>query len=441
MLEAITDFWKPLRKMQPQTKSKLSELRLGSEINFGYLPQASLSNRRLKVTAINSYQFGTDVLTSFVLSQENDLDVSLIVAQSQDEQYLAISRKLSISERIKLFEDRAIDNVINKNEISKITCRDNIPELKGWLIGSYKREIKGMKGFLHRADLRDDANKTNNSDEFLYSLLGSDSNEHALEIEAYKDGQIDVYATIYRRTSDIANINNEVSTQPTQIVKLVSINDINEEDKEAYISEETNNLEDLYRPNIPVLNSPVISKNTEAVQLKDMELPQLEPTILEPKIEKETIIIAETVNDNSNNNLKENEDMLNQNTSSINGANGTTHNDFPVTLSPVARQDIRTISKAPAALDNESVECELHVANQIIEEAIRSEMRLSDVVRRIIALPVSHKEAVQIPITLADDDYALLAIRYGISASDRNAIKLRIIQDLGDFSGSKKKNS
>ena len=99
------------------------------------------------------------------------------------------------------------------------------------------------------------------------------------------------------------------------------------------------------------------------------------------------------------------------------------------------------MSKMTNGMDNESIECELRVANQIIDEAIRNEMRLSDVVRRIIELPVAHQEAVQIPINLADEDYSLLAIRYGIPSSDRNAIKLRIIQDLGDFSGSKKKLS
>ena len=41
----------------------------------------------------------------------------------------------------------------------------------------------------------------------------------------------------------------------------------------------------------------------------------------------------------------------------------------------------------------------------------------------------------RIPVTLSDEDYALLAIRYGITSSDRNAIKRRILEDLNDFSG------
>jgi hypothetical protein len=64
-------------------------------------------------------------------------------------------------------------------------------------------------------------------------------------------------------------------------------------------------------------------------------------------------------------------------------------------------------------------------------------MRLTDIVRRIIELPVAYPESVQIPMSLTDEDYSLLAIRYSIPSSDRNAIKRRIIEDLNDFSGKK----
>ena len=101
------------------------------------------------------------------------------------------------------------------------------------------------------------------------------------------------------------------------------------------------------------------------------------------------------------------------------------------------KADIKAVSRPVGGMDNESIECDLRVANKIIDEAIRNEMRLSDVVRRIVELPVAHQEAVQIPVALTEEDYSLLAIRYGISASDRHAIKKRIIEDLNSFSGKK----
>ena len=99
------------------------------------------------------------------------------------------------------------------------------------------------------------------------------------------------------------------------------------------------------------------------------------------------------------------------------------------------------MSKQVSTFLSESIDCDLHVANKIIDEAIRNEMRLTDIVRRIIELPVAYPESVQIPITLTDEDYALLAIRYGISSSDRNAIKRRILEDLNDFSGDARKTA
>ncbi|NBO19838.1 MAG: hypothetical protein EBV03_11590, partial [Proteobacteria bacterium] len=93
---------------------------------------------------------------------------------------------------------------------------------------------------------------------------------------------------------------------------------------------------------------------------------------------------------------------------------------------------------AGSTFGSDGIECDLRVANKIIDEAIRNEMRLTDIVRRIIELPVSNPESVQIPMNLTDEDYQLLAIRYSIPASDRGAIKRRIVEDLNDFSGKKK---
>lgn len=428
MLDAITDFWKPLKKSQAQEKNRFADLQIGSVVSFGYVPQAIISGRKFTVTAINSYQFGTDVLTSFVLARENDAEVSMIIADAQGSQYLAISRKLSTSERDRLFAGNSVQEIIKNPTVSKLNCRDNVPELKGWLVNNYKREIQGIKGFLHRADFRDGNDKLNSGEEFQYSLLGSDSSEHALEIEAYPNGRTEIYATIYRRTNDITEIIYTPSFQHPKIelpkIELISQN---------------------FAP-LPVITEaekyvekPEIIKLPEITKLEDIDLPQLTPTPLEPKIEPETT--QETK-------IKENKTM--NMTSTMNaepksfGSNGQNYNGSANNnnANGIAKQEIGLMNKQLnniGNMDGESINCDLKVANQIIEEAIRNEMRLSDVVRRIIELPVAHQESVQIPITLSDDDYSLLAIRYGIPSSDHNAIKNRIIQDLGDFSGSKRK--
>lgn len=440
MLDVIADFWKPIKKAPPQNKPKLADLKIGSVLSFGYMPQMAISGRKFTVSAINTYQFGADVLTSFVLSRENEVDISMIVADAQGSQYLAISRKLSAAELEKLFLENAITAITNKTDASKLSCKDNVPELKGWLASEYKREIQGMRGFLHSGDFRGGSDKLESGDEFSYTLLGSDSNEHALEVETYKDGRVEVYATIYRKTSDISNVVYEPTNSMHKAdVKLVSQNSDVSPVAKALLA--------------PVLNSetlaPVLVKEDkkEVIKLEDAPLPELKPTPLAPIIEK-----SELVEDEKKNEEKPTEKLIEKlpeekkemsitptissETKSF-GSNG--HNYNGTVNGSAGKIEMKSEGKVANGMDSESISCDLKVANQIIDEAIRSEMRLSDVVRRIIELPVAHQEAVQIPVTLSDDDYSLLAIRYGVSASDHNAIKARIIQDLGDFSGDKRK--
>lgn len=463
MLEAITDFWKPNKKSQQPAKLKLAELQIGSVIGFGYVPQAALSGRRFKVAAINSYQFGKDVLTSFVLSNEKDAEISMIIAEAQGEQYLAISRRLSANDRNKLFDSAAINEIISKNENTKFTCRDNVPELKGWLVSNYKREIQGMSGNIYKYDFRKERNEALTGEEFQYTLLGSNSNEHAIEIEDYGNGRVDIYATIYRRTSDIAEMIYLPKDQPIEQksdLKLVSKDEKSQQPVKEQVAEPVVVAKEVEKsaPVVETAKTPEVKeqpkeeavkieeKKVEPVKLEDVDLPQMVATPLVEKLNKDEIEkeIKEELqkNETTKNNNEENKDMsltaVSTNEVKPNLTNGAVPS-FGSTPSKDLKQEIAVNKNANNGMDNEAIECELRVANQIIEEAIRNEMRLSDVVRRIIELPVAHQESVHIPLNLADEDFSLLAIRYGIPASDRNAIKSRIIQELGDFSGSKKK--
>ncbi len=130
-------------------------LQIGSSLGFGFVPQAILSGRRLAVSAINTYQFGEEALTSFVLTQGKEPGVSMIVAEAEGEQYLAISRRISISDRMKMFESKDLEDVMDKRQKStRLPRKDASPDFKGWVVASYKREMQGMKGRLFKGDFR-----------------------------------------------------------------------------------------------------------------------------------------------------------------------------------------------------------------------------------------------------------------------------------------------
>jgi hypothetical protein len=447
MLDALSDFWKPMKKSAQQDKLQPEQLQIGSTIGFGFVPQPSLSGHRLTVTSVNTYQFGDEALTSFVLTQEKDAGVSMIVAESEGEQYLAISRRIPIGERMKMFDSKDLENIMDNPDTAQLVCKEMPLDFKGWQVSNYKREIQGLNGRIYKGDFR----KTplpapSQAQEFKYTLLVSESNEHAIEIEKYNDGRVEMYATIYRRVSDIgeiahparaelnrpdlklASVSSEKSAGPITSKSAPSVESKpaapKEEAKPSAIFSETkpDNAEPIKLQEFP---KPVETKPVpEEKKVEVASKPQSQPYVAAPaaptpvKQEKKTMAMMETAKNGSADN-----------------------NPKFASITPAAefKQEVRTVNKTMNGMDSEAIECDLRIANKIIDEAIRNEMRLSDVVRRIIELPVSHQEAVHIPVNLSDEDYALLAIRYGITASDRGAIKKRIFEDLNDFSGGKKK--
>lgn len=451
MLDAIADFWKPVKRLQAQMKLKTEELQVGSVLVFGFVPQPSLSGRKFTVTAINTYKFGADVLTSFVLSQEKDAGASMIIADTGGEQYIAVSRRISVADRNKIFSADDIDTVVNYAEAKNIHTKEVTPEYKGWVAPHYKREIHGVKGQLYKGDHRAGLISGQSSMDFAYTLLVSDNNEHALEIEKYDDGRIEVYATVYRRMSDVGEVSHPDGTQaPRADVKLVS----ETAPKFEPPAKPAPKLGETVAPAVPEKKISFESKPVEKPEVKipepkapEVKIPEVKaPEIKTPEPEPEIpeVKAADVQEHVVSTPMKLQEfpaEAVAKKTVEEAPIQATAMQTAVIIQSssqPYIKQEIKAVNNETSNFVNESIDCELHVANKIIDEAIRNEMRINDVVRRVIGLPVSQQESVQIPVTLTDQDYSLLAIRYGISSSDKESIKKRIIEDLGDFSGANK---
>jgi|GEM_PF-1527324 len=492
MLDMITDFWKPAKKAQAQDSIRPDEIAVGSSIAFGFVPQASLSGRLLCVSAINTYQFGEEKLTSFTLSSDDipalaSVVASMIFAESSGEYYLAISRRVSEQEREQLFAKAQLADVMEKKEVTRLPLKEVVADFKGWTVASYKRQIQGMKGRFYRGDFRGQPlPSTDEAQEFDYTLLVSDSNEHAIEVERYVDGRIEMFATVYRRLSDISEVNYSAGAKPVAAVvvekpapQLVAAapkapEPANPEPANANIPAEPLATEPVaaqpkpelkiaepaaalpaaavaaptvVAPAVPVAISTDLRPQSPVVQPpapapKPMQWPELAARVLEePASAKPTVVAPVAASPQAPEPTKTEpvKPAFIEETKGVVKPMSTLDSDIKRTnvIAHPASPEMRPVATVARAGDANAIECELHVANKIISEAIRSETCLSDVVRRVVELPVSSQGAVQIPLNLSDEDYALLAIRYGISASDREAIRRRIIEDLSEFSSRK----
>jgi hypothetical protein len=191
------------------------DLTIGDIIKFQYLPQAELSNRQFEVSTINTYDFEDRALTEFVLKSHNKNSIYLIVDETGDEPFLAISKKIQRTDVEQLFDLDEFSEIFD-NEDHTVLNRLNEPEgLQNWTAKKYRQEIYAEGGYFHKGDFR---NKTipedeNAGDNFEYYLAIDDSREFVIEAEVYDDGETDVILTLRRPISDIdemwpANVEN-----------------------------------------------------------------------------------------------------------------------------------------------------------------------------------------------------------------------------------------
>ncbi len=101
----------------------------------------------------------------------------------------------------------------------------------------------------------------------------------------------------------------------------------------------------------------------------------------------------------------------------------------------VASDHAAPASQSPADTGNALLELDAELAKRLIEEAMRNEISLANLVRRIADLPRHWKDSVLIPIELEDADYAALAKKYDLFPQDKIGIHTKLREELALFAG------
>jgi hypothetical protein len=84
-----------------------------------------------------------------------------------------------------------------------------------------------------------------------------------------------------------------------------------------------------------------------------------------------------------------------------------------------------------------AIQCNLRMASKLIDEALRSDIRVSDVIRKALGLKVAEMDFIAFDLRLSANDYKVLAERFEVDVNDKATIHHHIMEELGHFTGEK----
>jgi len=181
------------------------DLGLGDIVKFGFLPQEDLSNKRLEVIEVNTYDFRGETSTSFTLKSETGAVVWLTVTNEDGEEYLSISKKVNRAEVTQTFLDEDFGQVFNEGVGLKLARQEETRDLTNWTADTYIKTEDCSKGYFHKGDYRERTlpKYEDESESFDFYLLENTTEEFFIEIEIYEGGDTEVYMGVYLDLSSI----------------------------------------------------------------------------------------------------------------------------------------------------------------------------------------------------------------------------------------------
>jgi hypothetical protein len=88
-----------------------------------------------------------------------------------------------------------------------------------------------------------------------------------------------------------------------------------------------------------------------------------------------------------------------------------------------------------SAAQNTAIQCNLRMASKLIEEALRNDIRVSDVIRKALGLRVAEMDFIAFDLRLNPADYQILADRFEVDLEDKTKIHQFILEELSHFTG------
>ncbi len=364
--------------------SLLSDLHMGYSIGFGFMPQALLSGKRFSISGVHSYRFDDQRFVSYQLSHASlSTPIQMILQLEGEDSYLAISMRLDADDQ-KAFFGRALENRDSVFMQDKLVLNPTDSQrLDGWFTGTYHKVLDGIRGEWLEGH-HQLSGKDKPAQAFAYYLFADEANEHAIEMERYDHGEFRIYATVFRPITDIGQVR-----KPETMVTPKA-----ESDKSVL------QLVSSMKPIEQVRVEPVIEKlhpeffDTEKLIHVAPAAPR--PVVIHPK---------------------------------------TVPQETPK-REPVSPQAPRQAASKSAPRKSEvALNCSTALVSKLLTESERSEIALSQLVRKVIGLPVQYHETLILPLKLSEAEMESVGKKLNVDPHDSKALDRAIVRELELFAG------
>lgn len=365
----------PAHAQETMKPSAITQIKEGDTLAFGAMQQEELSKVVCYVGMPTVYHFAGNQFVSHSLVDMKGAEIcTMIVAGGQHgaTPYLALSRRISEVHKPYLCTEEDFNMVTQGTMPSQLYVREHTGGMTDWLHMRYELRINDVRGTT--------IDKHNEVRTFNYTLYAATKEAKALEIERYPSGECAIYATIFRPASDIVRITpKQASTRPASPRPRMTgaMQELN--------MQELRNVEmkDSLSSAIKKASQPEMTPSSDASEQKVVSLPVTNAA----KAQKNTALVT------SKQHL------------------------------PVIKEDFGTIR------------CNLRMASKLIDEALKSDMRVVDVMRRALGLSVTDADSITFDLHLSDNDYKILADRFELSVHDKEAILALVVEELSHFTG------
>jgi hypothetical protein len=365
-------------------------IKQGEAISFEGLPQPELSDVNLYVGGKIVHHFSTAQFLAYELLDANAKKVCSMIfnAPNGAEPYLALSKIIPDQHKSHLCPREDFTSISNGEMPQHLYVRENTAGMNEWLAMRYELQLDNVRGT--SITISHDVRSYN------YSLYVANDAPKALEIERYPSGECVISATIFVSLNHAKKINNSAVRKVSELQK----NNISVKNIELDKNHRLNNDSFVQSNSTKTVNNVQTSADLvgNAVSVVD-------------KITKKITHLH------------------------VAGANDDERMESKNIAAKVKTKANNSVINAVSDADYGTVRCNLRMAGKLIDEALRSDMRVVDIMRKALGLSVSNADLVAFDLGLSAADYKILADRFDLSINDKAAINALIMEELSHFAG------